>query len=162
MAKGFDITVKGLKEAIDKLGEYAESAKVEVKEELMAAARDISREAIDRLSSMSVQANGKEYRGVDFGSAGLKGSFTTPVFTDEYTVQFTVQAKYAPYVEFGTGNLFVSTGEEFWDEIAKQFKGRGLRRVNLPPRPYLRPSVNRIMPIYEKKLKTILEEPRVI
>ena len=161
MAKGFDITVKGLKEAIDKLGEYAESAKFEVKEELMGAARDISREAIDRLSSMSVQANGKEYRGV--GETGfLKNSFTTPVFTDEYTVQFTVQAKYAPYIEFGTGNLFISTGEEIWDEIAKQFKGRGKKKINLPPRPYLRPSVNRIMPIYEKKLKTILEEPRKI
>lgn len=160
MAKGFDITVKGLKEAIDKLGEYAETAKFEVKEELMAAARDISREAQQRLSTINVSANGKNYSGIDTGN--LKSSFTTPMFTAEYTVQFTVQAKYAPYIEFGTGNLFVSTGEEIWDEIAKQFKGRGKKRINLPPRPYLRPSVNRIMPIYEKKLKTILEEPRQI
>lgn len=46
---------------------------------------------------------------------------------------FTV--KYSPYVEFGTGGLVdVPQGLE---DYATQFKGEGLKQVNLPARPYL-------------------------
>lgn len=43
--------------------------------------------------------------------------------------------KYAPYVEFGTGGLVnVPKGLE---DYAIQFKGKGIKQVNLPPRPFL-------------------------
>ena len=42
---------------------------------------------------------------------------------------------YAPYVEFGTGTLVdVPKGLE---DYAMQFKGAGVKEVNLPARPYL-------------------------
>lgn len=42
--------------------------------------------------------------------------------------------EYAPYVEFGTGELVdIPEGLE---DIAIQFKGRGIRKVNLPARPF--------------------------
>lgn len=45
---------------------------------------------------------------------------------------------YAPYVEFGTGSLVdVTHGLE---DYAIQFKGRGIKQVNLPARPYLFPA----------------------
>ena len=43
--------------------------------------------------------------------------------------------EYAPYVEFGTGTLVdVPQGLE---DYAMQFKGSGIKEVNLPARPYL-------------------------
>lgn len=42
--------------------------------------------------------------------------------------------EYAPYVEFGTGGLVdVPNGLE---DYAAQFKGQGIKQVNLPPRPF--------------------------
>lgn len=160
MAKGFNIEVKGLKETLDKLGDEAEEIKFEVKGEIEAAGAMIRTTAIDNISSVSANANGKEYRGVDVGF--LKGSITNPVFVSEYAVQVIVQAKYAPYIEFGTGNLFVSTGSQIWDEIALQFKGKGIKEINLPPRPFLRPAVQKEVPIMTAKIKNILDEPRKI
>jgi len=46
--------------------------------------------------------------------------------------------EYAPYVEFGTGFL-VTVPSELKD-YAMQFKGAGIRQVNLRPRPYLYPA----------------------
>jgi len=44
-------------------------------------------------------------------------------------------AKYAAYVEFGTGGFVdVPSGLE---DYAIQFKGKGIKQVNLIPRPYL-------------------------
>lgn len=47
--------------------------------------------------------------------------------------------RYAPYVEFGTGD-FVSVPSNLTD-YALQFKGRGLRKVNNRARPYFFPAV---------------------
>ena len=47
-------------------------------------------------------------------------------------------AHYAPYIEFGTGGLVdVPAGLE---DYAIQFKGAGIKQVNLTPRPYLFPA----------------------
>lgn len=54
----------------------------------------------------------------------------------EYVVA--ASAHYMPYVEFGTGTLVdVPAGLE---DYAIQFKGRGVRQVNLPARPFLFPA----------------------
>lgn len=46
--------------------------------------------------------------------------------------------KYAPYIEFGTGGLVdVPQGLESY---AIQFKGKGVKQVNLPARPFLFPA----------------------
>jgi HK97 gp10 family phage protein len=53
---------------------------------------------------------------------------------------FEIYAKedYAPYVEFGTGGkVKVPAGLELY---AIQFKGKGIREVNLPARPYFFPA----------------------
>lgn len=48
---------------------------------------------------------------------------------------------YAPYVEFGTGGTVdVPSGLE---DYAIQFKGQGIKQVNLPPRPFLYPAWKR-------------------
>jgi len=48
-------------------------------------------------------------------------------------------APYAPYIEFGTGGL-VDVPKEF-DEQARRALGKGIKQVNLPPRPYMYPTL---------------------
>lgn len=56
---------------------------------------------------------------------GLNGIVGTPI-------------KYAPYIEFGTGGLVdVPVGLESY---AMQFKGAGIKQVNMFPRPFLIPA----------------------
>lgn len=47
-------------------------------------------------------------------------------------------APYAPYMEFGTGGM-VDVPDELKD-VAIKFKGKGVRRIDLRPQPYLYPS----------------------
>lgn len=66
---------------------------------------------------------------------------------------------YAPYVEFGTGGLVdVPKGLEAY---AIQFKGAGIRQVNLPARPYLFPAyeAERIR-LIERLKKDLLNESK--
>lgn len=54
------------------------------------------------------------------------------------------KAKYSPYVEFGTGRSVDLTELEklgFPKSYAAQFKGKGVKKVNLPARPFFFPSV---------------------
>jgi hypothetical protein len=66
------------------------------------------------------------------GGGGLLGSIKRKRVKDmEWTVG--TPSPYAPYIEFGTGDL-VFTNFEFDDEakaIASQFKGKGIRKVNI-------------------------------
>lgn len=48
-------------------------------------------------------------------------------------------APYAAYMEFGTGGL-VNVPPELQDQAIK-FKGKGIRQVNIRPRPYLYPAL---------------------
>lgn len=55
-------------------------------------------------------------------------------------VDWSVQAEeiYGAYVEFGTGGLVsIPLG---WEAIAAQYKGKGIRKINLPARPFLIPN----------------------
>ena len=63
---------------------------------------------------------------------------------------------YAPYVEFGTGGkVNVPTGLELY---AIQFKGKGVREVNLPARPYLFPAYFKYLPQIIKDLKAQIKK----
>lgn len=60
----------------------------------------------------------------------------------------TVAVHYAPYVEFGTGALVdVPAGLESY---AIQFKGRGIKQVNMPAHPYL-------FPAFEEERRLLIE-----
>ncbi|PUZ21804.1 hypothetical protein DCC81_24770 [Chitinophaga parva] len=62
--------------------------------------------------------------------------------------ELVAQEHYSPYVEFGTGGLVdVPLGLESY---AMQFKGDGIRQVNLPARPYF-------FPAYEEGRKRLID-----
>jgi len=70
-----------------------------------------------------------------------------------------VKAKYAPYMEFGTGkkvNLTELTDAGFPETYAAQFKGQGIKQVNLQPKPFLFPSVNEEAPRLMKQLRNTI------
>lgn len=55
------------------------------------------------------------------------------------TAEVVAKAKYAPYVEFGTGGLVDLTDMlelGIPASYAAQFKGKGIKNVNLPARPF--------------------------
>lgn len=61
----------------------------------------------------------------------------------------TANANYAPYQEFGTGNrVRVPAG---YETFAWQFKGRGIRKVNMSPQPYF-------IDAYEMAQKRLIKE----
>lgn len=67
--------------------------------------------------------------------------------------KITFSAAYAPFVEFGTGGtVLIPSG---WGDFASQFKGKGIRTVNLPPRPYLLPAFIKGVRDYKSKLEAI-------
>jgi hypothetical protein len=64
-------------------------------------------------------------------------------------------APYAAYVEFGTGGA-VSVPKGF-EKIAIKFKGKGVKEINLRPRPFLIPSYLIGLKSYGPKLVKTLE-----
>lgn len=75
---------------------------------------------------------------VPVDTGGLRNSITAEI--QGKTVSVVVNKDYAPYIEFGTGSMvklddMVALGIP--PSYAMQFKGKGLREVNLPARPFL-------------------------
>ncbi len=69
--------------------------------------------------------------------------------SDKMSFDITVNAKYAPYIEFGTGKFVrVLSG---YEECAMQFKGAGKRKVNRKAKPYL-------FATFERVKKALLQE----
>jgi HK97 gp10 family phage protein len=80
------------------------------------------------------------------------------------TISVYANAKYAPYVEFGTGGMYDSSDMQqlgIPESYASQFRGDGKKNVNLPPRPFFFSAVrveykklfDRISKKIEKRLK---------
>ena len=63
---------------------------------------------------------------------------------------------YSAYHEFGTGRL-VSIPDG-WEEMAAQFKGKGIREVNIMPRPFMRPAFIEGSKNYKKDLDKALKD----
>ena len=75
---------------------------------------------------------------VRYQFGGLRQSITPEI--SGKTVSVVVNKKYAPYVEFGTGasvNIDDMLQLGIPSSYAMQFKGKGIREVNLPARPFL-------------------------
>lgn len=73
---------------------------------------------------------------VDLGQ--LKNSIRVEFSDNGLTTTLVATAPYAAYQEFGTGGrVSIPKGME---EMARQFKGRGLRNINLRPQPYMFPA----------------------
>lgn len=83
------------------------------------------------------QAKANSSSSVDTGK--LSQSIHVRETDSPFSYQVGTNLKYGAYVEFGTGRL-VEVPPEL-KELAIEFKGKGIREVNLPARPYLYPAL---------------------
>ena len=91
-------------------------------------------------SMLSIETDAASDVPVDTGA--LKNSIqSTPikVSKNEITGGVEVGAEYSPYVEFGTGTRVKVPSE--LSAFASQYKGDGIKEVNLPARPFFYPAV---------------------
>ncbi len=82
-----------------------------------------------------IEADAKRLAPVDMGF------LRNQIFTqkeDKLNYEIVAGAPYSAYMEFGTGGL-VNVPEEL-KEIAIQYKGKGIKQINITPRPFLYPA----------------------
>lgn len=93
---------------------------------------------------------------VDVGTLKNSISVTT---NEPLHKRVSATAEYAAYVEFGTGTkVNIPGAPKGLQEYAIQFKGKGVREVNLPARPYFFPAWQARTVGLVKRLKEIIEE----
>jgi hypothetical protein len=137
--------IKGVNTVIANLRKYGKEAQKDIEGVTELVARNIEKNA-------KVNANSS----ANFGKLGqsIQAIKENPL---NWKVEAGgVIAPYAPFVEFGTGGLVEVPNE--LKEIAIKFKGKGIRQINLRPRPYLYPSLLRGRIEYLDKLKKVLEK----
>jgi len=140
------------------LKQYAQDVQDALQDELDVTAIDIARDA-------------KEAAPVDLGA--LRASIFAN--NEGKYIRAGATVEYAPYVEFGTGTFVdinppISTDATLFDfyqayeelqQYALQFKGRGIRKVNLPPRPFMFPAIYNNYQRLLKSIATIMNEAAV-
>lgn len=118
--------VKGLKEVLQKLNALDKDLADQI-------------DAVTEANAKEVERNAKANAPIDTGKLRQSiRAYQDGPLTWAVGANTTGLAPYAPYIEFGTGGL-VEVPEELKD-IAIRFKGRGVKQINLRPRPYLYPA----------------------
>ena len=108
-------------------------------------------EEITKLTSHGIEANAKIKAPVDLGKLrqGIKSDKLKKL-----TYVVLASEAYSAFVEFGTGGLVdIPKG---WEKMAEQFRGKGKRKVNLSPQPFLYPAFKKGSRIYKQDLKRAL------
>lgn len=145
MADQISFRIEGLDALIKRMGKLAPEIAKEVAMEVNASALAIQSKARRAVASNSTD------KGRLVGSIQLKEVNTGDKIV--YTVGS--RLKYAPYVEFGTGGTVnVPAG---YEDFAIQFKGKGIRKINLRPRPYLIPAFESEIPILRKNIQNVIK-----
>ena len=142
MADQILFRIEGLDALIKRLGKLAPEIAKEVAMEVNA-------------SALAIQS--KARRDVVVDNSTLRSSIQLKEINRGDKIMYTVgsRLKYAPYVEFGTGGTVnVPAG---YEDFAIQFKGKGIRKINLRPRPYLIPAFESEIPILRKNIQNVIK-----
>jgi HK97 gp10 family phage protein len=142
MADNISFKIEGLDALIKRLGKLAPEIAKEVAMEVNA-------------SALAIQSKARRDVVVDNGI--LRNSIQLKEVNTGDKIMYTVgsRLKYAPYVEFGTGGTVnVPAG---YEDFAIQFKGKGIRKINLRPRPYLIPAFESEIPVLRKNIQNVIK-----
>jgi HK97 gp10 family phage protein len=142
--------ILGTKELMHKLSKYSDKVTKGIRQETERFAVQTTHDAKQNLQS-SVYSKGMA------SATDLTGQLKTMIQFDVNSKGATilVPVSYAPYVEFGTGTkVNVPKGLE---NYASQFKGKGIKQVNLPARPFFFPAVEKNSKIFFERVKKLLE-----
>ena len=142
MADQILFRIEGLDALITRIGKLAPQIAKEVAMEVNA-------------SALAIQS--KARRDVVVDNSTLRSSIQLKEINRGDKIMYTVgsRLKDAPYVEFGTGGTVnVPAG---YEDFAMQFKGKGIRKINLRPRPYLIPAFESEIPILRKNIQNVIK-----
>lgn len=106
-------------------------------------------------AGVNLQTNAKNDAPIDTGK--LRQSISLKMSPDGYEAKVSAggaSAPYAPYIEFGTGGAVqIPTG---WEDLAAEFRGKGVKTISLKPRPYLIPNFEKQAAELKKELEEII------
>jgi hypothetical protein len=111
--------------------------------------------AITNLVAKKISAQAKLRAPADLGDLRKFTGNTEATIKENTSLIFSTMP-YAPYVNWGTGGL-VSV-EPMFKDLAIQFKGKGIKKINLPARPFLTGSYIEQSATYRPKLQKALEK----
>lgn len=153
MAKGFNIEVsdRAFSNILKKYKNRVDALSYEIDVEMEASVRD--------MVTMAQQLAPVNNDVVNSTKGRLRGSISMKK-VQPYEYQLVAQTKYAAYHEFGTGREYVVPEYKEWQELAAQFKGRGIKQVNIKPRPFMRPSILTYWPKFKEQVIKILKDER--
>jgi HK97 gp10 family phage protein len=148
MADQILFRIEGLDALITRIGKLGPQMSKDVANEVNASALAIQSKAKRAVASNSTD------------KGRLLGSIQLKEVNKGSKVIYTVGSalKYAPYVEFGTGGeVNVPAG---YEDFAIQFKGKGIRKINLRARPYLIPAFESEIPILRKNIQNVIKNAK--
>ena len=134
----FGLSLSGIKEIKDALNKIDKNLKQDLADEINS-------------SSLTILSSAKRLAPIDTGF--LRGQIVINPIND-LTYEVEAKAKYAPYIEFGTGGT-VSIPAGF-EDLARIFKGKGKRTINIRPQPFLIPSYEAEKPKLIQRVKKLL------
>jgi HK97 gp10 family phage protein len=120
-------------------------------------APEIAKEVAMEVNASALAIQSKARRDVVVDNSTLRSSIQLKEINRGDKIMYTVgsRLKYAPYVEFGTGGIVnVPAG---YEDFAIQFKGKGIRKINLRPRPYLIPAFESEIPVLRKNIQNVIK-----
>jgi len=137
-------------------------AKAELKglQELLKKFKTLDKEIVKNVddliegSAQEIELDAKVAAPVNFGKL-RQGIKSEPIQGEKLGYRVVAKEKYSAFMEFGTGGK-VKVPAELKD-IAIQFKGKGIREVNIQPRPFLYPAFVKHRKILIKDLKDYLK-----
>lgn len=104
---------------------------------------------------LNINRQQKRMAPVDKGLLRSSLNVETGTYLDKTIVSTGPGSSYAPYQEFGTGGL-VSVPQGLEEEAA-QFKGKGIRQVNIRAHPFFFPPFFAEKPKFIKRIKDLLK-----
>ena len=138
-----NLKVKGLNEVIAELKKFGKEGEKVIDGTLDAVAEEMVGKAKSELTAFDT---GKLFQSIR----------KEKIAEMSYQVEAGQGAPYAPYIEYGTGG-FVEVPKEFVDDAIKA-KGKGIRQVNIMPRPFMFPAFLYGQKIIVKELEKSLEQ----
>lgn len=109
-------------------------------------------------NATDIMLNAKRNAPIDLGK--LKQSIQTRKI-DDFNYRIEATEKYAPFQEFGTGkfvDLSYLVNAGYPKSYAMQFKGKGIKKVNILPQPFLIPAFINGRKQYLNDLKKLLKD----
>ena len=111
---------------------------------------------VTEVTARDIEANAKIYAPKDTGKLAQSiKALEISKLTWKVLANATGLAPYAAYMEFGTGGL-VDVPAELTD-MAIKFKGKGVKRIDLRPQPFLYPALLKGRKNYKKDLEAELK-----